>query len=480
MGKAAVSRLALSVVALVLVVGCGSGGGSSKIVGTGTTGPGATGGLAFVTTGLPMATVAQTYVTTLSATNGTRPYLYRVVAGALPSGLSFDGSGVIAGVPTAAGTSTLAIEVSDALNATALASFNLVVQAASGGGGGGGGSATTGTWTDLQSPRLPSALAAAAAASDGTAIYIFGGLNNGTSPSNAIYKYDPTAGSLQRLSATLPRPLAYLEAVTVGTGIYILGGSDSSNVYSSVSYFSPAAGTITQATSMPEGRDSVAAAAVGNTLYVFGGTDLDLFGSFSAISTTTIWKGVINSTSSITWSSVGSLSSPLQWGKALAHNNKVYLIGGGNFEVNLLSSSQTTLANYSSTQVFDPTTNQLSQTTSLPVATKALVGGVIGNKLFVCSGDRTNGVHTNSALWCQLSDDTYSFDTTSNTWSTLAEFQTDIPGRGIFGGRALAAGATLGGKLYLIGGYTLPTPGTTAPPCPTTQGAVDGIAVFTP
>ena len=66
------------------------------------------------------------------------------------------------------------------------------------------------------------------------------------------------------------------------------------------------------------------------------------------------------------------------------------------------------------------------------------------------------------------------------TWQTLASFQTNVPGVGAFGGRCLAGGGVVQGKLYLLGGHTLPFPNMVAPPCPTATAAVDAIAAFTP
>src|SRR5207247_1491348 len=67
---------------------------------------------------LPSGTVGVAYNTTLSATGGTTPYSWRVVAGSLPTGLSLNQTtGVISGVPTSAISANLTLAVSDA-NAT--------------------------------------------------------------------------------------------------------------------------------------------------------------------------------------------------------------------------------------------------------------------------------------------------------------------------------------------------------------------------
>ena len=71
--------------------------------------------LAVVTTSLPGGTVGVAYTATLSASGGTLPLSWSVSTGALPAGLTLDAStGVISGTPTALGSSSFAVQVTDA------------------------------------------------------------------------------------------------------------------------------------------------------------------------------------------------------------------------------------------------------------------------------------------------------------------------------------------------------------------------------
>ena len=68
---------------------------------------------------LPEGVTGVPYSQQLSvAAGGTAPYIFRVISGALPDGLGFTGSGVLAGTPTKAGTFTFTVEASDARGAT--------------------------------------------------------------------------------------------------------------------------------------------------------------------------------------------------------------------------------------------------------------------------------------------------------------------------------------------------------------------------
>jgi hypothetical protein len=65
-------------------------------------------------TSLANAQVARAYRQTVSASGGTAPYTYSVLAGTLPTGLSLNASsGVVSGAPTAAGAFNFTIKAAD-------------------------------------------------------------------------------------------------------------------------------------------------------------------------------------------------------------------------------------------------------------------------------------------------------------------------------------------------------------------------------
>jgi len=104
----------LLLLALLLSLdGCpGSGGGSSG-------GGGAS--LAITTTTAPFGIVGNAYSTTLGTSGGTPPFTWTLFGGALPAGLNpiNPATGLIAGTPTAPGTSTATFNVRDSAGQTA-------------------------------------------------------------------------------------------------------------------------------------------------------------------------------------------------------------------------------------------------------------------------------------------------------------------------------------------------------------------------
>lgn len=67
-----------------------------------------------LTAALPDAIVGSSYLATLSADGGIRPYTWQITADALPNGLTLDGrTGEVTGVPTVEGKSSMTIQLTD-------------------------------------------------------------------------------------------------------------------------------------------------------------------------------------------------------------------------------------------------------------------------------------------------------------------------------------------------------------------------------
>lgn len=72
--------------------------------------------LNITTTSLPNGTTGTAYNQTLAATGGTGTYTWALASGSLPAGLSLSTAGIISGTPTAVGTSSFTVQVSDGTN----------------------------------------------------------------------------------------------------------------------------------------------------------------------------------------------------------------------------------------------------------------------------------------------------------------------------------------------------------------------------
>jgi hypothetical protein len=85
--------------------------------------------LAVSTAALPQGTRFVPYSATLGASGGLPPYSWSVVSGSgsLPAGISLSASGVLSGTPTAIGTSTFSLRVTDSSDVSATRAFSIVV-----------------------------------------------------------------------------------------------------------------------------------------------------------------------------------------------------------------------------------------------------------------------------------------------------------------------------------------------------------------
>lgn len=81
------------------------------------------------------ASLGVAYTETVSAQGGSSPYTFSLLSGSLPTGLSLSSSGTISGTPTATGTFSFTIKVTDTNGYTGQTSFQIIAAASASGGG---------------------------------------------------------------------------------------------------------------------------------------------------------------------------------------------------------------------------------------------------------------------------------------------------------------------------------------------------------
>src|SRR5215469_8088982 len=142
---------------------------------------------------MPSGQVGSTYAVSMSANGGTPGYTWSIASGSLPAGLSLSSAGVISGSPTASGTSTFTIAVTDSGSPvqTQSASMTITVNGAS-------PSKLTVTSTNLGSAQTGNSYSASLNASGGTPGYTWsiasGSLPAGLSlSSGGVISGTPTA-----------------------------------------------------------------------------------------------------------------------------------------------------------------------------------------------------------------------------------------------------------------------------------------------
>jgi len=86
------------------------------------------GELKIITTSLPDGIKDKYYSYPISSADGTPPYTWEIISGALPTGLTLSNDGKISGIPNKAGTFNFTIQLTDSHHNTATQSFSLVIQ----------------------------------------------------------------------------------------------------------------------------------------------------------------------------------------------------------------------------------------------------------------------------------------------------------------------------------------------------------------
>jgi hypothetical protein len=121
--------------------------------------------IAITTASLAAGKVGTAYAASLGATGGTTPYKWSITSGSLNAGLSLSSAGAISGTPTAAGTSSFTVQVTDSSSPalTATQTFSLVVASNT--------STLSITTTSLADGQVGGSYSATAAATGGTKPY---------------------------------------------------------------------------------------------------------------------------------------------------------------------------------------------------------------------------------------------------------------------------------------------------------------------
>lgn len=192
--------------------GSGSGGtgtGSGSGSGSGGSGSGGqTAALTVLSTALPSGVLATPYSASLQATGGAVPYAWSIAGGALPAGLVLNAStGIISGLPVAAGTFPFTAQVKDSTGTVADGVFSIAVTAP----------ATTASLT-LTSTALPSGTAGVAYSSSigvggGTAPYGCS-ISAGTLPAGLALGADCSVTGVPTMAGTATITVAAVDAAT--------------------------------------------------------------------------------------------------------------------------------------------------------------------------------------------------------------------------------------------------------------------------
>jgi hypothetical protein len=184
----------------------------ANIVGGCSTAPAVCPAITVLPATLPNGVVAVPYSQILSGSGGTAPYTFAVTSGALPAGLTLTPAGVLAGTPTAAGSSTFTVTVTDAAGCTGVRTYTIVIAAAC-------------PVITLAPPVLPPG---AVGVSYSQAITASGGAGP--------YTFTVTSGTLPAGLTLTPAGVLAGTPTTAGTATVTIRGTDVNGCFGSIVY----------------------------------------------------------------------------------------------------------------------------------------------------------------------------------------------------------------------------------------------------
>ena len=170
------------------------------------------------TTSLATAVVGSAYSQALAASGGTGSYVWSLTAGSLPSGLTFDSSGLISGTPTTRGVASLTVTATDGSSISGSATLSLPVTSTT---------LTTLAGTDRFSTAVAVSLAAYPTAGSAGAVVLARSDDYPDALVGAALAASKSAPLLFAAGNTLPAvTLAEIQRVlSTGGTVYLLGGT---------------------------------------------------------------------------------------------------------------------------------------------------------------------------------------------------------------------------------------------------------------
>src|SRR5579871_385541 len=188
-------------------------------------------------------------------------------------------------------------------------------------------------------------------------------------PSTSTTAPPPTGVAVAPLPGRLPEKLSRAAAVGTAGHVLLLGGLADTGSVSSILQIDPATGNVQQTGTLAVATHDAMAAALGSTVYLFGGGETVSIDTVQAYGSG--HSGVI-----------GHLPEPRSDGVAVAVGGRIYLVGGYNGRVVLHDVLMTT----------DGTTFVVIA--HLPVAVRYPAVTVVGTTIYVIGGQAAGGPTT--------------------------------------------------------------------------------------
>jgi Predicted solute binding protein len=230
--------------------------------------------------------------------------------------------------------------------------------------------ASTNSWSPIAS--LPAPRGWFSAASDGTYIYLLGGVDQNFNTTATLWRYDPVSNTYNTSLPSYTIPTYFHASAYLNGKIYRIAGRAIGTDFH-VEVYDTATNTWSMAANYPFANHSLMAVALGNYIYAGGGN----------ASPDKTWRYDPNTN---TWddAAIADLPAGRTAAASGAYNGRWILAGG---DVNFAIST--------STIAWDPTTNTWSNLPNMVQARDYLAGAVAGQSFYAVAGSSAPGTGTN-------------------------------------------------------------------------------------
>src|SRR5262245_25908135 len=228
-------------------------------------------------------------------------------------------------------------------------------------------SSATNTWTPIAS--LPAPRGWFSGASDGTYIYLLGGVDQNFNTTATLWRYDPVSNTYNTSLASYTIPTYFHASAYLNGKIYRIAGAAIGTDFH-VEVYDIATNTWSMAANYPFANHTLMAAALGNYVYAGGGN----------ASPSNAWRYDPNTN---TWTAIADLPAGRSAAASGTYNGRWILVGG---DVNFAIST--------SAIAWDPATNSWCDLPNMIQARDYLAGATAGQSFYAVAGASAPGTGT--------------------------------------------------------------------------------------
>jgi len=227
---------------------------------------------------------------------------------------------------------------------------------------------TTNTWTSIA--PLPAARGWFSGASDGTYVYLLGGVDQNFNTTATLWRYDPVSNTYNTSLPSYTIPTYFHASAYLNGKIYRIAGAAIGSDFH-VEVYTIATNTWSMAANYPFANHNLMAAALSGYVYAGGGN----------ASPGNAWRYDPNAN---TWTAIADLPAGRSSAASGAYNGRWILAGG---DVNFATSN--------SVIAWDPATNTRNNLANMVQARDNLEGATAGQSFYAVAGDFGPGNPTN-------------------------------------------------------------------------------------